>query len=105
MSTASSPSDPNASEDLPNAASLAIMILQPPDTSSDPAPNIPSTSNASPSGIHRIKTFDIEIALGDTLRVKINDGDRWDVKDLIDPDLLTEADLAAVPAAISSPSP
>ncbi|GAB2269011.1 hypothetical protein Dimus_003940, partial [Dionaea muscipula] len=29
------------------------MILLPPDTFFDPAPNIPSTSNAPPSGVHR----------------------------------------------------
>ncbi|GAB2292105.1 hypothetical protein Dimus_026357 [Dionaea muscipula] len=50
MSTASSSSDPNASDDLPNDASLVIMVLPPPETSSNPASNIPFSSNASPSG-------------------------------------------------------
>ncbi|GAB2284424.1 hypothetical protein Dimus_018877 [Dionaea muscipula] len=62
MSTASSPSDPNASDDLPNAASLAITILPPPETSSDPALNIPLSSNASPNGIRRIETTTARVA-------------------------------------------
>ncbi|GAB2266442.1 hypothetical protein Dimus_001450 [Dionaea muscipula] len=104
MSTVSSPSDPNASEDLPNVASLAIMILLPLNTFSDPAPNIPSTSNASPSGVSRTETFDIEIVLGGALRKKINDEAQWDVKELIDPDLLIDAGLATVLAVVSYPS-
>ncbi|GAB2278423.1 hypothetical protein Dimus_013107 [Dionaea muscipula] len=46
MSIASSPSDPNASEEIPNATSLAIVVLEPPRNSSNPTSNIPSSSNA-----------------------------------------------------------
>ncbi|GAB2265649.1 hypothetical protein Dimus_000688 [Dionaea muscipula] len=147
MLTASSPSNPNASDDLPNAASLAIMILPPSETSSNPASNIHSSSNASPSSIRHteivrwrtrstqdadilanypfgyvapgiannlewrkprdhveVDLFDNEITLENALTVKINDGEQWDVADLIIPNLLIEAGLATAPAAVSSSS-
>ncbi|GAB2283533.1 hypothetical protein Dimus_018039 [Dionaea muscipula] len=56
MSAASSPSDPNASDNLPNIAYLAIMIFRRPETSSNPASNNPSSSNASPCGSCRTET-------------------------------------------------
>ncbi|GAB2301674.1 hypothetical protein Dimus_035705 [Dionaea muscipula] len=56
MSTASPPSDPSASDDLLNAASLAIMVLPPYETSSNPSSNIPSLSNVAPGSIRRTET-------------------------------------------------
>ncbi|GAB2295205.1 hypothetical protein Dimus_029380 [Dionaea muscipula] len=48
MSTASSPFDPSTSDDLPDAASLAIIVLAPPGATSNPTFDIPSSSNAAP---------------------------------------------------------
>ncbi|GAB2296554.1 hypothetical protein Dimus_030665, partial [Dionaea muscipula] len=49
MSTASSPSDPSASEDLPNATSLEIIVVEPPGTSYNPTSDIYSISNTGES--------------------------------------------------------
>ncbi|GAB2281529.1 hypothetical protein Dimus_016111 [Dionaea muscipula] len=48
MSTASSPFDPNTSDDLPDVASLAIIVLAPPGTTPNPTYDIPNSSNAAP---------------------------------------------------------
>ncbi|GAB2288034.1 hypothetical protein Dimus_022379 [Dionaea muscipula] len=73
MSTASSPSDPDTSDNLPNAASLAFMVLPPTDTSSNLASHIPSSSNAVPgarhtkivrrSGLARVPIVDFSLSL------------------------------------------
>ncbi|GAB2273311.1 hypothetical protein Dimus_008110 [Dionaea muscipula] len=52
MYTTSSPSDPSATDDHPNAASLAIIIFEPPGTSSNPTSDIPSAANVGGSPEH-----------------------------------------------------
>ncbi|GAB2281782.1 hypothetical protein Dimus_016348 [Dionaea muscipula] len=92
MSIASSPFDPNASDDLPNPASLAITILPPPEPPPILLPTFP------PLPMHLLVVLVAQRS--DVLKVKINDGEQWDVADLIIPNLLIEVGSAAV----SSPS-
>ncbi|GAB2291955.1 hypothetical protein Dimus_026204 [Dionaea muscipula] len=75
---------------------LATLVVQ--------RPNTDNPEWRKPRDHVEVDQFDIEIALGDALRVRVNDGDRWDLKDLIDPDLLIEAGLTTVPVVVSSPS-
>ncbi|GAB2293137.1 hypothetical protein Dimus_027346 [Dionaea muscipula] len=48
MSTTSYPFDPSTYDELPDAASLAIVVLAPPGNTSNPTSDIPSSSNAAP---------------------------------------------------------
>ncbi|GAB2288617.1 hypothetical protein Dimus_022941 [Dionaea muscipula] len=52
----------------------------------------------------KVDQFDISIVLENVCQVRVNDGYRWDITDLIIPDLLIEAGLPTALAADSSPS-
>ncbi|GAB2271314.1 hypothetical protein Dimus_006155 [Dionaea muscipula] len=98
MSSRFLPFDPNTSMTFQDAASLAIVVLAPYGTTSNPISDIPSSSNATPE----VDQFDIEIELSDVLKARIRAGDQWDVADLIAPELLVKAGLATTPVDFSS---
>ncbi|GAB2294628.1 hypothetical protein Dimus_028827 [Dionaea muscipula] len=81
------------------------MIFPTLSTSSNPASNTPLSSNvpSEPTG-PSVDQFDVEITLEAILQTKINDGVRWNVKELIDLNLLIDAGLATVSATVSSSS-